>query len=82
MSKNAPMPDPTHDQTERRLTRLEEAAMFHEQATGEARDVADEALRRVLALERRLEALEDRLGRLVVSEPDDLEGPTQPAAGG
>lgn len=76
------MPEPNHDQIDRRLTRLEEAAMFHEQAVGQSREAADEALLRVLALERRLDALEQRLGRLVQGEPDDLDGDAPPAARG
>ncbi|NRA58089.1 MAG: hypothetical protein HRU13_08275 [Phycisphaerales bacterium] len=72
------MPDPTppdhNDQTERRLTTLEEAALFGEQSAGEVREIADEAVRRVMALEKRLEAIEVRLGSLVQAEPD-LDGP-------
>jgi hypothetical protein len=62
-------PDPTNP-THRRLTSLEEAAMFHEQAAGDAREAAEEALRRILALEKRLGAMEQRLGSLVQADPD------------
>lgn len=58
--------DPTH----RRLTSLEEAAMFQEQAAHDAREAAEEALRRILALERRIAGMEERLGNLVQDEPD------------
>jgi|GEM_PF-5808250 len=60
-------PDPN---TDRRLTGLEEAAMFHEQATSDAREAAEEALRRILTLERRIAGMEERLGNLVQPEPD------------
>lgn len=75
------MPEPTHDPTERRLTSLEEAAMFQDQAAGELREATEEALRRVVALERRLEAMEHRLGHLVRAEPEPSEGPVPPAGG-
>ena len=67
-------PNDHDDRTERRLTNLEEAMLFGEQASGELREIADEAVRRVMALEKRLEAIEVRLGSLVQAEPD-LDGP-------
>lgn len=63
-------PDKTDASTDRRLTGLEEAAMFHEQAAGDAREAAEEALRRILALERRIAGMEERLGHLIQAEPD------------
>lgn len=73
-------PDPSH--VDRRLTSLEEAAMFHEQAAGDAREVAEEAIKRLLGLERRLAALEERLGSLVQSEPDLPEHEKPPHSAG
>jgi hypothetical protein len=62
--------DQPHPQTDRRLTSLEEASMFLEQANADTREAAEEALRRVLALERRLASMEERMGSLVQGEPD------------
>lgn len=72
-------PDP---HTHRRLTSLEEAAMFHEQSASDAREVAEEALRRVLALEKRLGAMEERLGAFVQDDPDLPEHEKPPHSAG
>lgn len=80
---NPTEPNPTaREHIHRRLTTLEEAAMFHEQATGDAREVAEAAIKRVLVLERRLAALEERLGSLVQSEPDPPEHEKPPHSAG
>ena len=78
---DAPGPAP-RDHIDRRLTSLEEAAMFHEQAAGDAREIAEEAVRRLLSLEARLSALEERLGSLVQSEPDLPEHEKPPHSAG
>ncbi|MEQ8845509.1 MAG: SlyX family protein [Phycisphaerales bacterium] len=70
------------DHTSRRLTSLEEALLFGERSTDEIRDIAEEAIRRVLVLERRLEALEERLGSLVQPEPDLPEHERPPHSAG
>lgn len=67
----------TNNSTDRRLTSLEEAMLFGEQSTSELREVADEAVRRVMALEKRLDAIEVRLGSLVQTDPD-LSEPNMP----
>lgn len=80
-------PDPSH--VDRRLTSLEEAAMFHEQAVGDTREAAEEALRRLLALEKRLAAMEQRLaameqrlGALFQNDPDPPEFEKPPHSAG
>ncbi|OAB63398.1 hypothetical protein AY599_18835 [Leptolyngbya valderiana BDU 20041] len=77
-----PQPDRSDPKTHRRLTSLEEAAMFHEQATGDAREAAEEALRRVLAIEKRLAAMEERLGSLVQADPELPEHEKPPHSAG
>lgn len=79
MPDQSDAPDP---QTHRRLTSLEETAMFQEQAAGDAREAAEEALRRVLALEKRLSAMEERLGSLVQADPDLPEHEKPPHSAG
>ncbi|MFI4881842.1 MAG: hypothetical protein ACIAQU_04580 [Phycisphaerales bacterium JB064] len=73
-------PDPSH--VDRRLTSLEEAAMFHEQAVGDSREAAEEALRRLVALEKRLAAMEQRLGALFQNDPDLPEFEKPPHSAG
>lgn len=70
MPQTPDTPDRGNPPTERRLTSLEEASMFLEQANADAREAAEEALRRVLAIEQRLAAMEARMGSLVQAEPD------------
>ena len=70
------------DPTERRLTSLEEAMLFGEQSAGELREIAEEAARRVIALEKRLEAMEVRLASLVQTDPDLPEHEKPPHSAG
>jgi len=80
-NRNDPSEHPK-DHLDRRLASLEEAVMFHEQAARDAREVAEEAVRRMLVLERRLSALEERLGSLVTGDPDLPEHERPPHSAG
>ncbi|GIW74260.1 MAG: hypothetical protein KatS3mg103_0782 [Phycisphaerales bacterium] len=66
------------DRLERRLRSLEESALFQERAAEDLRASAEEALRRLSALERRLAAMEQRLGALVEPTPTLPHPPTTP----
>jgi len=78
--------DPNAPDTDQRLTRIEEALLFHERAGEDVRDATDHILARLHALERRLAGLEQRLGHLVQPVPDQPQaddaagGPDRPAS--